>query len=429
MKRIPQSAGRSFPLGASGRLFLVGLLLLAGCKKDKAEPIAAPSSTVLEEPKGNAAADDDLRAAQAKAKGTQTAEAWVALAESWLRHARASGEASDFLSAEAAASKAEELGAKNAAGLRALSLINRHRFEEARQLAETILAKQPEDLRALTALSDALLELGRLEESATAVQKLVDLKPSLPSYARASWLRWLTGDVDGAKNLIRSALDAGKDPRDGEPRAWTLCQAAFYFWSEGDYAGEAGYDQALALVPDYPPALIGKARCALSLGQASRALPLISKAFKKRPTVEAAILLAQALEATGASSGEAWKAAVDEGKRNDPLGLGLVYALRNEHLDEARALLEKERSARPSLYVLDALGWTLHRLGREEEAEEAATGANRFGTRDARLWYHLGAIKLARANPEGKALIEKALKLNPEWDPVEAADARKLLGP
>jgi tetratricopeptide (TPR) repeat protein len=419
--------GRRFLYGASGRFVFAALLAVsAGCKSEPGVVAPSAEELALEEVKGNA----EVRAAQARVKTAPSPEAWLVLAESWLRQARISGDAADFRSADAAAAKAEALGAKNAAGVRALTLLNRQRFEEARALAEATLAKDPEDLRSLAALSDALLELGRLEESGRAVQRMIDLKPNLPSYGRASWLRWMTGDVTGAKQLIRLALDAGRDPRDVEPRAWTLCQAASYFWHEGDYEGsEAGYDQALALVPDYPPALVGKARAALSRSEAIRAKPLVQTAFAKQPTVLTGILRARVLEALGdPGAEEAWRAAAALGTR-DSFGLGWLSALEGENLEEARKLLETERAGRPGVYVLDAHSWALFRLGRLDEAEEASVGANRFGTKDARLWYHLGAIRLARGqHAEGRALIEKALALNPAWDRVEAGEARKLIG-
>ena len=408
--------GRKFHTGASGR-FLSALLALAACKK---EPAPVP---VVEE------LSPELRALRHKAKEPGAgAEAWLMLAEGWLRQGRISEDPGDYAAAEAAAVTAEGLGSKAATGIRAMTLVHRHRYEEAQQLAVATLKKDPEELGCLAALSDALLELGRLEESAQAVQKMVDLKPNLASYGRAGWLRWLNGDVAGAKALAKLALDAG---RDLESRAWTLCQAASYFWQEGDYAGaELGYDQALALIPDYGPALVGKARCALSLKAAARAAPLSERAFSRHPTVEAGILRARSLEALKDPAAEAaWRAVTAEGKRGDPLGLGLSWVLRNQNADQAIQLLEKERAARPAPYVLDAYGWALYRAGRFEEAELASEGANRFGTPDARLWYHLGAIRIARGKREdGRALIEKALKVNPVWDVDEVNDARVILG-
>src|SRR6185295_15429947 len=107
----------------------------------------------------------------------------------------------------------------------------------------------------------ANLELGQFEAAADAAQKMIDLKLNMASYARASYLRWLKGDTKGAALLIRQALGSGKDVRDPEPTAWTFVQAATLFWNQGDYEGaDAVYQEALKWVPDYPSALVGRAR-------------------------------------------------------------------------------------------------------------------------------------------------------------------------
>src|SRR5258708_18029883 len=106
---------------------------------------------------------------------------------------------------------------------------------------------------------------------------MVDLKPNLPAYSRASYLRWLQGDGPAAKEFIRRAIDAGNDSHDPEPRAWTIVQSALYFWHEGDYAGaDAGFELALSAVTDYPPALVGRARVALARGEGARAAQLLA---------------------------------------------------------------------------------------------------------------------------------------------------------
>jgi len=77
----------------------------------------------------------------------------------------------------------------------------------------------------------------------------------------------------------------------------------------------------------------------------------------------------------------------------------------------------------------DALAWALFRAGRLREADDAARRATRLGTPDARLLYHAGAIRLARGDARGgRALIRRALALNPSFDAAEAAEARRLVG-
>jgi hypothetical protein len=47
-------------------------------------------------------------------------------------------------------------------------------------------------------MGDALVELGRYDEAFVQIQRMVDLRPDLSSYARVSYARELQGDVVGA---------------------------------------------------------------------------------------------------------------------------------------------------------------------------------------------------------------------------------------
>ena len=58
-------------------------------------------------------------------------------------------------------------------------------------------------------IADAQIELGRYRDAARTIQRLVDLKPGLPAYARVSYYRELHGDVHGAVRAMRFAVSAG----------------------------------------------------------------------------------------------------------------------------------------------------------------------------------------------------------------------------
>ena len=88
----------------------------------------------------------------------------------------------------------------------------------------------------------------------------------------------------------------------------------------------------------------------------------------------------------------------------------------------------KEAETRKSIDTLDGLAWALYRAGAADEAAPVIDAALAHGTRDARLLYHAGAIKVANDDiAGGKALIDKALALNPRFDYSEATEARALL--
>jgi tetratricopeptide (TPR) repeat protein len=307
-------------------------------------------------------------------------------------------------------------------------LLENHRFEEARALAAELTERHPGYVTGHGILSDALLELGRFEEAAAAAQRMMDLKPDLPSYARASHLLWLQGDVEGALEAARLAVDAGGDR---EARAWARTQSALVHWHRGEYTrADAELDLALADFPDHPAALAAKGRVALSRGDPAAARRWLDRADARAPLAETAWLLGEAAEAAGddARARRAYAEAERRGRASDRRTLALHLASRGERPDEAVRLAEEERKVRDDVYTADALAWALHRAGRHEEAASAAARATSLGTPDARILFHAGAIQLALGRRRaGEALLRRALALNPGFDTSGAAEARRLL--
>jgi tetratricopeptide (TPR) repeat protein len=122
---------------------------------------------------------------------------------------------------------------------------------------------------------------------------------------------------------------------------------------------------------------------------------------------------------------------VRQGRRGDKLTLALFYATKNRDLDEALRLIEEERKLRDGggIYVDDTYAWVLYRTGRLAEARKASERANRLGTKDSRLLYHAGAIRIAAGDEAaGRRLVRRALDLNPRFDWAGAAEAEALLG-
>jgi tetratricopeptide (TPR) repeat protein len=360
-------------------------------------------------------------------------ETWILLGRAWVWKARESSDPGYYLNAKACADLALDLSPGNslALGLRALVLLNDHEFAEARALAQSLVDADPADPMAWGSLSDALFELGDLERADRAAQTMMDLKPSLPAYTRASYFQWLAGDVRGAVESARLAIDAGGDRDNAEPRAWSLVQAAMLFWHVGDYDGaDAGFEQALAVIRDYPPALVGRGRVAMAHGDASWAVDFFRRAHERSPLVETAWLLGDALEAKGdeTGAGAIFARAERDGTRTDRRTLSLLYSTRDEKPHEALRLAEEERATRGDPYTDDALAWALYRNGRYDEARTAIDRARRYGTNDARLLFHQGAIYVASGDrAKGRKLVARALAQNPKFDRRGEAEARKLL--
>ena len=439
------------PRRSSYRRLLValGLLSAAACGAQAASPADVQATAVVASPAPGRPAARTVAMAAVTGAGPSAAalrqlqaqlqrlpdkpELWIELGRAWVREARTSADPGFYLHADAAAEVALELspGHPEADNLRALVLLNRHDFAGARDLARTILARDPDNATALGSLSDALLELGDLAGAEAAAQAMMDRKPNLPAYSRASWLRWLRGDVVGAQEAIRAAYDAGRGQADREPAAWTLVQAAQIFWHEGDHAGaEAGYDLALTQFAEYPPALVGKARVALAREDFAGAVALLERADAGSPLAETAWLLGDARAAAGDADGAARAHAEvrRRGAQGDARTLSLFLATRGEAPEQALRLAQAERRLRGGPYTDDMLAWALLRAGKPAEAQAAIAPALALGLRDASLWYHAGAIAIANGDPAaGAELLRRALALNPGFDLVGARAARELL--
>jgi len=228
-----------------------------------------------EQPRAIAAGDclaalDDAALKEAQRK-TQTAApreraaAWVSAGHAFVRIARTRTQPELYAHVQACAGRALEAAPADtdALHLQGIVMMDAHRFGEARELAERLIALDADDVAAWGLLSDASLELGNTADAVRAAQRMLDLKPSLLSYGRAAHLRFIGGDVQGALELYSLAINAGRHLKDREPSAWMMVEAAQLFLARGDVIGaEAGFDAALREVPGYAPALAGKRRAA-----------------------------------------------------------------------------------------------------------------------------------------------------------------------
>jgi tetratricopeptide (TPR) repeat protein len=422
------------------RIALVLLIALA-CSKNP--PLAGPSIATAEgrarmlaamQPGGDLPVDRTIRRVQELVRRQpDKLDAWLALGHAWIRKAR--DDARPSLHANAGACAEIVLGAQPenrlAVELRGLVLMNDHRFEEARALMRSVVARSPGQAVAWGTLSDALLELGRTDEAVEAAQRMMDLKPNLPSYSRAAHLQWLRGDLAEARESVRLAIDAGRDGKDKEPQAWVIVQAAMFFWNEGDHGGAlAGFEAALETLPGFPPALVGKGRVLIGRGDGASAESLLAQAYRANPLIETGWLLSDARELKGDTAGAAdVRAEIQKrGRLSDPRTLALFLATKDLDHEEALKLALEERATRDDQSTEDAIAWALYRAGRLDEALAASEKAGRLGTRDARLWFHQGAIRMAKGEVlRGRQLLTRALALNPHFDWTGEAEARRLL--
>ena len=383
-------------------------------------------------------ADRQIAAAQAAVeKAPQAPAGYNLLATAYMQKARETGDAAFYARAEAALKKSFEVAPDNheATRIQSYLLLAYHRFGEALEVARRSVAQKPEDYQAYGALVDALVELGKYDEARVAVQQAVDARPYTASYARASYLRSLYGDTEGAIEAMRLAAQSAS-PADPEGVAWCLVHLGDELTNAGRTAeAEREYDRALYVFPDYHLALAAKARARLAAGDANAAVEFYKRAQERVPLPDTAAALGDLYAKLGRQ---------DEAKRQYELVeftertsaapgtysrfLASFWADHDMKLDEALAIARKERETRADIYTSDTLAWCLYKKGQLAEARAAIDEALRLGTRDPRLLYHAGMIYKALGERQTAAkYLKGALAINPSFDVLQADVAKQAL--
>ena len=393
---------------------------LNGCARKDATTIArnedspAPLAAVAPNPlklallahEGNAPLDKEIRRFQDQVRrGQNRAAALERLGWAFVAKARASFDTGFYKLAEACADvlDADSPNCSEALLLRGHVFQNLHRFKDAEAIAHTLVAQ-----RGLSydygMLGDTLMEQGRLKEAVIAYQTMVDIRPDLQSYARIAHIRWLTGDLDGAIEMMQSAGNASS-PGDADTAAWANTRLAGLKLQGGDAeAARHNCEAALELRPDYPPALLLRGKMLMGERDREAAVSMLERAVQQNPLPEYQWTLAEALRADGREeeAAELESGLQRRGASADPRTYSLYLATCGGDASLAVQLAERELEQREDVFTHDALAWALTAAGRMDEAKAHLAIALAEGTTDARLFFHAAVIHF-RAGSKGEA--------------------------
>ena len=398
-----------------------------------------PDITTAQAAEITVANDSDPEVAKAIAfinKVPDSAMGYDQLAVIFIKRARQTGDFSLNAKAVAAIDKALEFAPKdpNSRKLRASLLLTYHRFDDALALGKELQEESPKDAFVYGILTDANVELGNYDEAVAAAQMMVDTRPNSSSYARVAHLRSLYGDTKGSIEMFTLAARTA-DPTDSEAQSWCLTQLGDEYWKYGKYTeANRTYDEALSLLPNYYLALVGKGRTLASQNDLKKAAELLTTATNRIPNVEATILLGNIYQKLGDTEKAKQQYDLVEiieaklGVNNDQKRLALLWADRETKLDKAFEITARESQMRTDILTADAYGWTLYKRGAFNEAQAAIRSALRLKSNDARTLFHAGQIQKALGNQaEAKRLLSEAIKLNPEFDILQADVAKSSL--
>lgn len=360
-------------------------------------------------------------------------------AQLYLQRARETGNYEDVLHAEADArrSLANRAGHNaSASQVLASALLSEHRFREALDVERELVASDPTHISYRAALGEVEFELGRYDAARGTFDSLRANKRELSVTPRLARWEEIEGRPDAARHLLHLALDEAAR-RPDLPKE----QVAWFWLRLGDVEMRTGrpdvarydYDEGLTAHPDDYRLLAAVAHLdavrhdwqgAVDAGQRAivtnldpATLGTISDAYSALGDSAHAAEYARVMEVAVSKQPGAYHRAwslflLDHGRRV------------SEVLTKAAAELE----TRQDIYGYDVLAWALYKSNRPADAEAAMARALGQGTQDGMLFYHAGMIARAAGKAaEARSYLERALRVNPYFQPLQPDTARAVL--
>ncbi len=427
-------------------LVLVAAILLAGGGWGVTHLRASDARSAKPAPGAAAAAEFAIREkdiaffAKRAAEDTISAGDRAELAARYLSRARETGDFNDVLLAETLARKSLALRADRNSETNVTlisAFLEQHRFVEAKDLAEKLVALEPAVDRYRSMLGDIDLEVGDYAGARTAFTSLDG--PSRGSLSMApSYARWLeiNGNTPAARAMLFRALrqaDSLPDlPR--EPDAWFHLRAADIEMRNGRLrSAEQLLHAGREILPLDHRLLSEDARLAALRHDWRKAIALGDSAIVKVLDPATIGLVGDAYAALGDTAKAAeYSRTMEVAVVQQPGSYHRAWSLslldHNRRVPEVLAKVQEELKTRHDIYGYDLLGWALYKAHRYDEARVAAAMALSQGTQDAQLYYHAGMIERAAGNAgNARQYLGHALQLNPTFDPLNPAIAKATL--
>ncbi|MEW6488887.1 MAG: tetratricopeptide repeat protein [Thermodesulfobacteriota bacterium] len=319
-------------------------------------------------------------------------------------------------------------GMAQAQYLRARLLLEKGDARAARDLAQSFLARAPDNAGLLTLLGDAERALGRTDRALAAYERAAERAPKAlePLVARANLLEALGRGRDARAALALFQATQGESPA-------VLNLLASLELAGGNHEAALRHaNRSLLVEPNYWASRLLRARILRAMGDISRARVELQEAIHLHPyRPEAYNLLAEIQWQAGeeALAEQTYRQLLDRVADEPVTANNLAYlCLEQDRVAEALALAERAFAEAPrSPVVLHTLGWALHRAGHTAQAEPFLSEAVAALGEDPRVLLHWGLNQdaLGRAQAAREAL-EKVVRLAPA-SPA-AGQARSYLG-
>jgi tetratricopeptide (TPR) repeat protein len=371
----------------------------------------------------------------------------AALAQNYLKMARATGESSWYLLAEQTAQESLiQLPVNNYSAIVVLAKVAtaRHDFRP----ALTLLKQLPPETEALSLVTTSHLALGDVITARKTVDTLVQKLPTLGNLALKALVEVAQGEDQAAMRDFKAAI-AAEEPEEVESSAWVRTLLGRLYYKRGQLQqAEELYQSALEILPRYSPALLNLAELAVRKWQADptqtkdreRAIKLYDRFLiinQQAPTIYDHVALrglarVQKLQGDPTKSNQTWERAVAK-LRSDLTGFGhrrelaqlLMERGQGKDLTDALTLMQAEINTRQDPETWDTLAAAYFQLGQLPAAQQAIEMALKSGLRDPAITDRAAAIAQVRGQ---SAQASKYRTQVQSIDPLFNAGARQALG-
>ncbi len=324
--------------------------------------------------------------------------------------------------------------------LKAILQLSQHHFSDALETAGIAQKINPYNSFVYGIMVDANVELGNYAQAVENSDKMMSIRPDMRSYARVSYLREIHGDLPGAIEAMKMAVEAGAYGDEGT--AWSRIQLARLYENTGDLrSAEMHYLIALEQRPAYGYAIAGLGHLAMG----SKNYPKAIQLYQQADSIVRDFALKEQLAELYGLSGDKVKSeatvntviseltkAAAEGEQSinhhADKELAYVYLMKNDY-DRALQHAKTEYSRRPdNIDVNDALAWVYYQSGEVQKALPYMEKALRTQCKNPVLLCHAGLIYTKSGNKEkGKMVLTQALAADPNIDPVLKQESSAVL--
>jgi tetratricopeptide (TPR) repeat protein len=315
--------------------------------------------------------------------------------------------------------------------LKSAVLLNMHQFKDALIIAEQGKAINDFNSGIYGALVDAHVEMGNYKEAVKDCDQMLSIRPDLRSYSRASYLRQIYGDNNGAIEAMKMAVESGVPGM--ESTEWARVTWGDLYLNTGKLdTAKMIYESSLTYRPGYPYAEMGLARIAAAHKNYEEAINHTRNAIKTLSEVSFVSYLADMylLKGDEDKAMDTYKDVVrllEDGekemqnaaiKHNGHRELAIAY-LNIKNYEKALSHATADYRMRPqNIDANELMAWVLYKKGSFAEAKKYQDQVFTTKIKNANQSFKAGLVYAAAGNTVlGDQMKKEALAISPFIDP------------